>query len=659
MPIARDMRNDRRRRVLRENVAAEAPLKTRSRSQIGENTGINNATKRSAGYSQDVRRACSQRLVQLIPVRPTSFAAVVLGSLLIPIIISAAHYLVYVNGWLPWYGHPLATILDANHNRSLASWFTGQLWLMCLAATILTFQLRRHKLDDYSGEYRLWFWLVCTCIIGSIEASTGIIYLFSLALDNWSMNQLGWSGPAVVKATLSVLIGMLGLRLCTELKTTPSSVVFILIGLVAWAVSATLAQPEFLIELAPQKRIWARSSLWIGGLTCIWLAALANLRHVYIEAQQRFLSRSRALQRNASTPWKDRIKSAMPALPRREQAEGETSRFRLPAYFRKSAEENSESGKPKANGKTAARGSSKSSSENPTSQKSRKTRAADNHPTERTAKPVTATSPTAEQASDEEPKTKRKLGLGGIFRSKAKEPAATDDRSDRPERTQSASANKTSANRPSGNTGLHQDTAAETKKRGRLSGWFGKRSGDEGPPAPNDKTNNQAKASRDEVDTRSGKHKNNSANEGEKQGRLAGWLRKPKNSDDADEFKKVPRDKSAGRKQQAASSQATKEDGADTKSPRRWIPNIKAPSVKKPAWLKMPSIRLKPPTDSAEQGTNQKTDNRSLPSTAPSGSKTAATASQPADSQSQSNARPMTKAERKRLRRMQQQNKAA
>ncbi|HBE72218.1 MAG TPA: hypothetical protein DDW52_29135, partial [Planctomycetaceae bacterium] len=267
MPIARDMRNDRRRRVLRENVAAEAPLKTRSRSQIGENTGINNATKRSAGYSQDVRRACSQRLVQLIPVRPTSFAAVVLGSLLIPIIISAAHYLVYVNGWLPWYGHPLATILDANHNRSLASWFTGQLWLMCLAATILTFQLRRHKLDDYSGEYRLWFWLVCTCIIGSIEASTGIIYLFSLALDNWSMNQLGWSGPAVVKATLSVLIGMLGLRLCTELKTTPSSVVFILIGLVAWAVSATLAQPEFLIELAPQKRIWARSSLWIGGLT--------------------------------------------------------------------------------------------------------------------------------------------------------------------------------------------------------------------------------------------------------------------------------------------------------------------------------------------------------------------------------------------------------
>ena len=291
MALARDTRMDRRRRILRESVEsdARAPAPRAARGVPAE--GESPSGKRAAGYSQDVRRACGQRLVQLIPVRRRSYAAVVLASLLAPALLLGAHYMIYVSGRLPWYGHPLAIAFDASHPRGIAAWLSSNLWLLCLGATTLTFQLRRHKLDDYNGEYRLWFWLVVTCLVASVDATTDITGAFGLALDRWTRLNLGWSGPAVVEATLAVLVGMLGVRLCSELKAVPTSLVLWLAGLAAWGASAALHRQELQVEISIQLRIWLAAALWLGGLSVIWLAALSYLRRTYIDAQRRFLLR--------------------------------------------------------------------------------------------------------------------------------------------------------------------------------------------------------------------------------------------------------------------------------------------------------------------------------------------------------------------------------
>ncbi|MEZ6136937.1 MAG: hypothetical protein R3C53_18740 [Pirellulaceae bacterium] len=315
MPISRDPRMDRRRRVLRDQNEAEQtspPARSRRRIQ-GETDEV--GPRRSAGYSQNVRNACGHRLVQLIPVRRRSYLAVLLISCLLPALLLIAHYKIYVNGSWPWFGHPMVVALDAGHPNSLATWFSSHLWLLCLGVTVLTFQLRKHKLDDYNGEYRLWFWMVATCLLASIDSTTHLSHLFGAALDRWSQPNLGWSGPAVVSATLAVLIGMLGLRLCTELKSVPTSLVFWLFGLTAWAGSAALAQPEFKIDLSDQFRYWLRCALWLGGLTAIWLAGVSYLRHVYIEAQRRFLLRGR-LAASMGMPLSSRIRQSIPPMPK-------------------------------------------------------------------------------------------------------------------------------------------------------------------------------------------------------------------------------------------------------------------------------------------------------------------------------------------------------
>lgn len=349
MPISRDPRTDRRRRLRLEGYDGleQAPVSSRTKSSSSQAAEHENSRqKRSAGYSQEVRRACGQRLVQLIPVRRRAFATVVAVSLLVPGMLLLGHYMVYVVGKPRWYGHPLAILLDLSHQNGLATWLSSHLWLLCLTATVLTFQLRRHKLDDYEGEYRLWFWLVMTCLLASIDSTTKVSHLFGLALENWSQLNLGWSGPAVVQSTLIVLVGMLGLRLCTELKAVPLSLVFWLTGLVAWCASTILSQDLLRVELSAQFRMWLRCSLWLGGLTCVWLAALTYLRHVYIEAQKRFLARGRLA--TAAIPLRERIRESMPQLPnfRRggesEEGEGEGTRWGIPAFWKRDAEESDE-----------------------------------------------------------------------------------------------------------------------------------------------------------------------------------------------------------------------------------------------------------------------------------------------------------------------------
>lgn len=628
MPITRDPRANRRRRVLRDGGAdGNADARARAGDRGGQDeTAEESAPRRSAGYSQEVRRACGQRLVQFIPVRKVSFSGLVLVSLAIPALLLTGHYMIYVSGSLKWYGHPLAVALDASHQSSIAAWFSSHLWLMCLGATLLTFQLRRHKLDDYNGEYRLWFWLVLTCLAASVDSTTHISELFGLALDRWAQINLGWSGPAVVNATLAVLVGLLGLRLCSELKSVPLSLVFWLGGLAAWAGSAALAQEELRLEMSLQWRIWLKASLWLGGLTAIWLAALSYLRNVYIEAQRRFLARG-ALATNGV---------------------GLMERFQR-----------------------GARGSQPQTSDRDTN----------NDDVQATKSP-----------------------RGATTRRAAKAAATAEDSASAT--AQSRNVQRKSQQRDAKGSDQSPDSATGVRSR-----WnpFARRSAAEEAPADAQSKQESARARQASKAAPS----DGEDDEGRATGRgLAGWLRKPKDDDDAQEFQKVkpnPNSRRTSGKQDEGGSPADSE-GSSTKPRRGWFSrkpqsteattepagasrpgsgeraaSPAAEDGEKPSksrWFQrkakqdddaapsaedrpkrrglLSRFKLQPPEDSQE-ATEQKSSqsamrevkgSAALPNTHASSNSSA----KPEDSGAE---RPLTKAERKRLRRQQRQNRAA
>jgi hypothetical protein len=636
MPLSRDSRLDRRKRILRESLPSEeasassAPVRTRTRRSLVADEGNveEPLRRRSAGYSQDVRGACQHRLVQLIPVRRRAYLIAVFASCLVPAVLLLLHYWVYVNGFLNWYGQPFALLLDASHPRGIASWMSGQVWLLCLAATVLTFRLRRHKLDDYNGDYRLWFWLVSTCAIGSLDSTTRVIAVFGEALNRWSLLNLGWSGPAVVQATLAVLIGMLGVRLCSELKSVPTSLIFWLVGLVAWAASAALGQDMLKLDISIQFRIWLRSALWLGGLTSIWLASLSYLRVVYIEAQRRFLLRGR-LAASISSTWKERLTESMPAMPKMPS-------FRL---RRPSDDEDIEKGA--------------------TSQKRR-----EKEKPEATEKPS------------------RRFGLPSFMK---RRPLSTAEETVAKATSKERSQELRSELRSEQRTEPTRDSKVDQRVEPRVDQRTDQKAGTQsaGPLAQARRTEPSRAATIPAASTKqsNGDVSNEQSKQpAEKRSWMSRFISKPNlDDDDAPEFRKV--DKAARAAEQLAAKnekirlkeelrQAKKTSAANAKvsgegeatQKRSWmpklsIPKLKMPSIPRPKMpklrlpkLKLPSLRLPPPESSstAEDRTAAKPNVRPLPSSKPLPSTNG-----PAQEGVESGGRPLSKAERKRLRRMQ------
>lgn len=664
MPISRDARMDRRRRVLRDTVEEEPQPATAarraSRKAADADASDGLGTKRKAGYSQDVRKACGQRLVQLIPVRRRSFAIACVVSLLIPGLLLALHYWIHVTGQLPWWRHPLAVALDVGHPRSIAAWLSSQLWLLCLGATVLTFQLRRHKLDDYNGEYRLWFWLVLTCLVASVDATTSITQLFAQALDRWTQANVGWSGPAVVDSTLAVLVGMLGLRMCTELKVVPLSLVLWLVALVAWAGSAALARPELQLEMSAPVRYWLISALWMGGLTFVWLSALTYLRHIYIEAQQRFLLRSHLA--TTGIPLRQRLRESLPAMPRLRRGQGEETteadadpgdgpRWRMPRLPRFTRRGGSElaagavaaSASSQPLGKTASRRAAQAAATVGTSN-------TDRHGDPATAAPAT---PARTATADMAPTTSSR-------RSKSARPAIESGNENNPKQRRGLGG---WLRRPKDN-----DEAEEYRKV-TDSGGPGDRSAD----ASSAGSSSERRAQRAEAKAASRAQAAQA-----KQERLAERV--------------LAKEERQAAKRPAGGGESG--ETADGGTPRRWMSKLprpklpklarpKLPKIPKPklgGWtsrLKLPSIglsalRLQPPEE-AEEGQSAAASTqkmrpvnaaRPLPGTNQSGTNLPGTKSSQVDNYDDDDdddhdGRPLSKAERKRQRRDQQQGRRA
>lgn len=645
MPLSRSPRMDRRRRAIREGLAASAAQSDDARvsptrtARAGYDLPEMTKKERGVVYSHSVRRTCQHRLVQFIPVRKLSLTSTIAASIAIPVLLLTLHYLVFVSGTLAWSRHPMSALLNVSSPRSLAAWLASHLWLLCLATTVLTFRLRKHKLDDYEGEYRLWFWLVFTCVIGSIDSTTRLTDLFGAALDRWSQLHVGWTGGAIVQATLATLIGMLGLRLCTELKTVPASLVLWLVGLVAWAGSAALSQSLLRIDISAPMRDWLRSSLWLGGLTSIWLSGVLYLRSVFMEAQQRFLART-ALAVGNAVPWRERLKEAIPKLPR---------------FGRKGEDD-------------------EAAEEEPAARPARRKKAATTLSVQQTDRDVD------ESPADGSPEKapKRGWGFGGLAlrppavgkpaASSREEPAQrkADPRNDRYDRDDEDDSERSDQRRTRPRDAGDADIEQEYGKR---PGWFRRR---EKPAAE---------------ETGNASHNDSADDDEKKRSMFAAKLfarKKPADSDDVQRDERDTRDAPAAEKRslrdrvrlrrkpsdeendakpvkQKAKPASQEDESGEGEVKRGWLrrPSLPKVSIPKPRMpkLKLPSFRLPPPDASHESDEDSTPDRGRVPSVNTSRALPSTSGGYKPQQQAQAdepdNTRGMSKSERKRLKRMQ------
>lgn len=323
MAFSRTSRIDRRRRVMLDAVAADAEyavesVRAKKRALVREkqeslDDHFTGAKYRDPGYSQAVRRTCQQRMVQLIPIRRGTLTVVLTGMWMIWVGLVLAHYWLHVPV-IPVAQSlgsqatdsvssiktaakgtpklPIAELFNLRSSNSIAHWLTCQLWMLTALAAWMNFQLRRHKLDDYRARYRIWAVLACAAIFSSFDASSSFLYLLGMSIDGWTRSEIGYGGWPLVLATFASMIGILGIRLCSELRSVPGSIAFWLSGLLAWATSALLGTGLIKTSWESATVDLIVGACWLGGILLVFQAAGVYLRQTYIAAQKRFLERN-------------------------------------------------------------------------------------------------------------------------------------------------------------------------------------------------------------------------------------------------------------------------------------------------------------------------------------------------------------------------------
>ncbi len=314
MPLSRSSRIDRRRRVMLDAVAADSEfavesVRARKRSRTREIADSPNDEEysqkyRDPGYSQAVRRTCQQRMVQLIPVRRGTLSIVLSCMWMLWGCLLFSHYWIFTRVDLAAESNapnavgfaalPIAQLFHLRSPHSIAQWLTCQLWMLTSVAAWMIFQLRRHKLDDYRARYRIWVVLAIAAAFSSFEASSSGLLLLGMSIDGWARREIGYAGWPLVLATFASIIGVIGIRLCSELKSAPMSVVSWLCGLIAWALAALLGTELLKITWSQAIVDLVVGGSLLGGILAVFQAAGIYLRQTYIHAQKRFLVRNGA-----------------------------------------------------------------------------------------------------------------------------------------------------------------------------------------------------------------------------------------------------------------------------------------------------------------------------------------------------------------------------
>lgn len=300
MVFSRSQRMDRRRRIVRESAASDAVVaadyarlqKKAKKSYLADPEGYLYGED-APDYSQDVRKPCQQRVVQWIPVRAQAVWTFIAGCWVIWGLLLAAHYLLHTKansmGRSPI---PVLQLLDLRSPHSIANWMTCQLWLLTAAASWMVYSIRQYRLDDFTATYRVWFVMIGLALFSCFDTATSATYLLGQSIDPWTRREIGYGGWPLLLAAYASIVALVGLRLSSEMRLSRSALWLWLGGLAAWGCAALLGTGLFKLQWDPGTIDLIVGGCWLGGVLAVFQAVGLVLRRCYMQAQRRFLERT-------------------------------------------------------------------------------------------------------------------------------------------------------------------------------------------------------------------------------------------------------------------------------------------------------------------------------------------------------------------------------
>lgn len=268
-------RDDRRRRALAEDWAGETTSAAATVTPAAKPSG------KQDRYTAAARRENHRRTSDFVPRSNLAHALWWLAGLTL-----AAGLLAGYATLIEPAEAPAATVagplFQLAHGGSLIGWFSSTLLTLAAAGSVLTYSIRRHRLDDYRGSYRLWLWSAAAWLVMSIDATANLHTPFSDAMTaatGWSMagnSAVWWIG------VWGMLMLVLAIRLGIETRDCRSAMVGVIATFSLW--TAALAIDACWIAAGEHAGLIAAAGRLVGQMTLLLSIGL-YARHVLLDAE--------------------------------------------------------------------------------------------------------------------------------------------------------------------------------------------------------------------------------------------------------------------------------------------------------------------------------------------------------------------------------------
>jgi hypothetical protein len=157
-------RNNRRRRVLSEDALAASTSHTALRARDGERSAADDAPR----YSDAAGVEHHPQVTDFLPRRYRTIALATAAGVVVTAAVSALDWIA-----IPWasrLGDSEAVPLAIGVGDGLAAWLSASLLLLAAATCLLIYSLRRHRIDDFRGRYRVWLAAAVACVLLSADS---------------------------------------------------------------------------------------------------------------------------------------------------------------------------------------------------------------------------------------------------------------------------------------------------------------------------------------------------------------------------------------------------------------------------------------------------------------------------------------------------------
>jgi hypothetical protein len=240
------VRDGRRRRVLNEEVRTASGLSVTAYQAAADDD--------APRYGEQASVEHHPQVTDYVPRRMRTIATTLLAGVAVA---AGAQALVHFADVVASLAPGVSASMVAQFAGGLLAWTSAFVLLLCAMLAKLIYSLRRHRVDDIAGRYRVWQWIVWGTVLVSVNSMTqlhGLVSKLAVAATGMSLTATGaewWIAPS------ALIAGWVYVRLVLEPRESRSTVAMIVMAAACYLAAAAGALG------------WSPTALgvWSGALT--------------------------------------------------------------------------------------------------------------------------------------------------------------------------------------------------------------------------------------------------------------------------------------------------------------------------------------------------------------------------------------------------------